>query len=367
MAALLAGLAWCARPGAVSGDDRLVLVLLEPSQSASAGELARAIGIHASDLPVRVEERTPGRAGATSGAMTLLDDARAACGPANCVAAVSWSDLPDGRTLLHLVDPADGRVLTREIVADDRAARFETMALICRAAIALLLEGGRIGISVAAAGPAPEAPPAPPASPEAPPDARSPGSTAWRVEAGIGYALAFRSAEVPVMHGLDLGAGVSLSQRVVLRAGYTVFAPANIDTPWAGIRIRRHPVSLGADVFPGGDRHRWRPGIGFGLFVDAVAEETRRLDDPADEPRDFLDPLFGLFASVPMAFRISDHLSLFARFSADFYINNVIYLYNISEDSDIASTGSTGSDVRTLDAPWRVQPRVHLGLSVSLP
>ncbi|HUT77983.1 MAG TPA: hypothetical protein VM285_09870, partial [Polyangia bacterium] len=184
---------------------------------------------------------------------------------------------------------------------------------------------------------------------------------------GVGYAFAVRSAEVPAMHGMDLSAAWRVSPRLLLRAGYAVFAPADIAGRQAEIRVRRHPVSLGADLYFGGEGSRWRPGLGLALFVDPVLQETRRLDDPADEPRNNLDALFGLSVSVPLAVRISDHLSLLARISADYYLNSIIYIYDNTLDTGSTHSQPAGDAVERLETPWRVQPRAHVGLLISLP
>jgi hypothetical protein len=256
-----------------------------------------------------------------------------------------------------VIDPADGRVLTREISAEDRAARFETMALICRGTLALLLEGGRIGV----------APAAPPPNAVVPPPPRHLEERRPPLAIGLGYAFASRSAEAPVMHGMDLSAGVRISPRLHLGASYTVFAPADIVGRQAEIRLRRHPISLGVDLLFREGGSRWQPGGGLALFIDPVLQETRRLDDPAAVPRDNLDALFGLSVSLPLAFRISDHLSLLARVSADFYFNNINYLYDNTLYVNLGSAGLSGNGVETLEKPWRVQPRAHLGLLISLP
>lgn len=357
----------------VKDKNAVPVAILPPGHwTEEADDLRRALEYHVGDLPVRVEARpaTPATEGPPADS-DLLARARAACADDDCLAAVSWTDLADGRSLLHLVDPYGGRVLTREIPAEEREARFETMALICRSTLSVLLKGGRIGVE-----PAPPAPLSSPAektqqarpdqSAGAPPVDETTARPAPPLAFELGYRLASRSGEVPLMHGLGLNLEVHPRSWFSLRAGYTFFAPADISGREAEIRLARHPVSLGADLLVPIGASRWHAGLGLGLLVDVVTQHTRRLSDQDVRPNDNRDTALGITLSIPLSYRLLDAVSLALRFSLDCMVRSHGYKYHYRPSPQ--PEGVPADEVyERLESPWRLQPGLFIGLSLHPP
>lgn len=272
----------------------------------------------------------------------------------------------DGQALLVVIDDRRQRYLVRryERAADDIDVLAERIAQTIGSAVRAVAAGETFGTSSGDAlralqGPAPPPSPAPPSPSPAPPpaDEATRAGDAVDVEAFIGYELALIADGPDLGHGPRLGVlvdflGPALNLGVRFDVGYQVGAP--LDAPEAPLppldgRIDSIPVRTG--VFVGTETvpvrvHGW---LGGGLAIDLPFLDVAPFYAELAEPS--LVPLVAIGSRIELA--LDEDAGVYLDLSADVLPLQPRYAVETLE-----------AEVVRVWSPWRVQPRMSLGVRV---
>lgn len=347
---------------------RLVMLAFE-SQRAVSEELGAAAGAQLSGLPTElVIEWTAAPEPVFRNQLEVAKELGSTPG----TVAVFWYEVgADGEGLLYLADAASARLLVRRLPAEDEEARADTAALIVVTAVESLLRGGAIGVvepaltatpppPPPAAPPVPADPPAPEpaAEPDPPPPPPEPSAVAeyaprkTRLFLGLGgsFAAQFRSREELVIYGLALEVLLAPTRWLRLHAGYTFWSRVRVDGDAASIEVRRHPTHLGAGYL--WEHEAVRIGARVSLLIDLATQATLRVisDVPTAEPRENEQLLVSVVPELVIGLHPLERLELSVRLGAEVALNKVEYVYERLDGKE------------TIESPWRVQPRVLLGV-----
>jgi hypothetical protein len=305
--------------------------------------VVRAVQSQLSDLPVTFRLSPVSELpGALKEQISLAEQVAAEGG----ALAVFWCDFTDpGQALLFLRGTDRDRILVRRIDATEAAALSEEVAIIVRASVAELLRGGRIGIQVAEAVAA-EQPPAliEPAAEGLP--------SVLEIAQRTGYLFQTLSTEQPASHGLDLMLGVRAHPVVWAFFGFTMVGTLSQDGDAAALRLRRHPLRLGAAaLFRIG---MFEVGASLAAQLDYVTFEVRGLDEGMAAVRDRDDVLLSLVPEGVAGLRILPRAVLVATVGFEIPVSAVHYVVQTPRGTEIL-----------LD-PWPVQPRFSVGVRIEL-
>ena len=346
LALLCGGAAIASEPEPQSDNPLPVIVLIgEEERRESTEALMWAISSQLADLPVLfhthwITQLDPGQTRESLAAQVAQQEN---------AQLVVWSDLDSiDQISMHFADPDGGRVQSRGLASagEGEDVRFETIAVIARAAVgAVVSEGRPVGPSVAvAADPAPPAPLKPVIDMETPTPQRDPV-----LALSVGYGLKVFSTEHPIVHGPDISGRVSIARRWDIFLGYTLHPGIHIDDPAVELLLTTHDIRIGL-------AHRW-PVRRVELSGSIAAElglhdwNATALTNQAYAAPDGIDRTVGLQVGLmqvtgPIRGPVWGFAAL--RLSAPL-LNQA---YDVTE----------GDELRTLLTPWMVQPTVVTGL-----
>jgi len=354
-ASLACGLALLACAAAAAGQDGppVVRMLFSREQAIDSGAVMEAVRAQLSDLEVRLEAReVEGLSGSALARQISAAERETTAG----VLAAFWFDFgAEGSVHLFLAGPGGERVLVRRLEASQATGRAEGLAIIVRASVAAMLQGGRIGISVeeaVAMEDRPREPAPPPPPPGAPPPAADDDDDEPSLSMGVAYSYHARSDDQPAISGLWLGLELRVAGRLSVLAGYTVLANVEAGNDLATLKLAGHPVDFGLGArFPAGPLEL---GGALSMVVDNETQEAERLAAGMRRNGDTDDLIIGLRAMADLSARIAPRLRLFLCAGVQVPLNPRRY----------SASGPDGSE--TLIDSWPVYPWALLGLRVGL-
>ncbi len=255
---------------------------------------------------------------------------------------------PDGAAwTVHVAEPGAGRLLSRRVDAQGDlagSASAEAVALVVRAALAAIAEGGSIGVEPAA--------PAVDAAVEAQPPMAP--RTTRRTYAALGWSGIAGGVGPAVQHGVSGRLGAVAGG---WRAGVTLAAhPAiTVDEPGATMELSRGAlgVLVARDVV--------HAGGGWALSLELGASATRfaRVTTSADAPRMPTPP------AVTWAPTVSASLRAARRIAGGTWLELSAGVDALLRVPAFALAAPGGLDTYAKMAP--VQPQASLGLVLDLP
>jgi hypothetical protein len=249
------------------GERAALRVVIVVDDAAGARELAARVDGQVSDLDV--ELRRVDDAAWDDGARVDPLGASARLAAAHAARVVVWFDAAAAAWTVHVAEPAAGRVLTRRVATEGdlaSSASAEAVALVVRAAVAAIADGGAIGVEV-------------PARAEVPARVEAPAPRD-RMYAALGWTGVAGGAGPWLQHGAIARGGVIAGRwRAGLALG--VHAAITVDEPGATMELSRGALgaSLARDLV-GGAATPWRASLELG----GVASRFARVTVAADEP-----------------------------------------------------------------------------------
>lgn len=261
--------------------------------------------------------------------------------------AVCWIDAePDGRWLVHVLDPVNDRLVVRPIDAAEerRGAAIEAVAVMTRDSAEAIASG------VVVPTPAPSRAPSPAPRPQATPTSPTPAPRPLHrpVRLSVGYAGHDFAPEVSWRHGALVSASWVTERGPLLGASWAPSQDVQIDSP-VRFEVER-PLVL---AFFGG--YRWTAsrvaldGI-VGLTVDAMSRHTPaqpgvRVAGSSSRLATALSP------RVQVEWAATAALGIYANGGIDIVLNNFKYFYD-------------DTDPRVVLDPHRLRLVVSAGVAV---
>ncbi|MBN1770848.1 MAG: hypothetical protein JXB32_06300 [Deltaproteobacteria bacterium] len=333
-------------------DDLSRVLMIVPRSNAGVSERAvEAARAQLADLPVEievvwVETMTPGLR-EQLGVIRVLAAERGA-------GIAFWVDLESAdEVMVYVAEPGGGRVLARAIDTGGQPeeSRYEITALILRATIEALVQGGEIGVRM------PELPdvvsppvirpvPAPPVAPPPPVEAVP------VLELSGAYAPALQDDGLSVVHAGRL----ALTWRPAAWAG--VFAACRLVAPFEReneqvvLSFEPHPFEIGFGVrWTWGD---WRLDLSGALVNDVVSWSAQPRRDTVETRSPSWRWVVALAPEVAVRWSPLGNYALFAGLGMDFVLN------------DGPSVVDTPLGPATVVEPWPVRPFLRLGVEMVL-
>ncbi|MFO8072948.1 MAG: hypothetical protein R6V85_13830 [Polyangia bacterium] len=336
-----------------TADEEVIALLAQRDAGDPSRELARAVEVQLSDLPVRLEVVWIDALPASLAEQQLAAES---CAAEHGALAVIWLDLLRPERLFFFLAAEGGeRILARRLAGDQGAT--ETAAVIARASVAALLEGGRVEVAPPAAPDEQEEEPPPPEprdEPEAepPPTGEESGSDLPRLGLEVAYSLELPASRPPATHGAELGLAARLRGPLSAFVRYRLAAPLEARSDGIELVQRRYPVSAGARLeLPAGPL---RIGAELGLTLAWVAERIRALSEQMDPGRPQSWLAFSLVPAARLAVPVFSAFELYAAVGVAVPLNPVRY------------TVDDGGGRSALFAPWPVRPLAAIGVAARL-
>ena len=337
-----------------TGDEEVIALLAQRDAADPSRELARAVEVQLSDLPVRFEVVWIDALPASLAEQQLVAES---CAAERGALAVIWLDLLRPERLFFFLAAEGGeRILARRLAGDRGAA--ETAAVIARASVAALLEGGRVEVAPPAARDEQEEkrppPPEPPDEPEAePPEPEEEsGSAPPRLGLEVAYSLELPASRPPATHGAELGLAGGPRGPLSAFLRYRLAAPLEARSNGIELVQRRYPVSAGARLeLAAGPL---RVGAELGLTLAWVDERIRALSERMDPGRPQSWLAFSLSPAARLALPVFSAFELYASAGVAIPLDPVRY------------TVDDGGGRSALYEPWPVRPFAMIGVAARL-
>ncbi|MEM9187597.1 MAG: hypothetical protein AAGF12_00375 [Myxococcota bacterium] len=291
-------------------------------------ELDAALGAQLVDLPIVVERMVLPEAGSE---LTV----RIRWGRATALAHRALA--------VFVVEPADGawfvsvfangsRLLARRIDAGTRAASIEETAVLLRAQMLALAEGGLIEVAT-------------PRLPLPPPRAEFPP----RFVADLGYEQSFAGADLGLRHSAAIRLAIRLNGWAEPFVAYTFTPPGRVEMSAGELELTGHRGVIGFLVSPT-TGSRVRAGLGLALSAEATIRQTLRFE-PSARPSATLWSV-GLGARFDLAIRLVTVFSVGAYLGVDGFFQRIRHV-SVPNDDPLDS--------------WPVRLRGGLYLRAELP
>ena len=340
-----------------AAEPRRVVVVVSASDAARAESVLGAIRAQLGDLPVALVVEAPGQI--PKELRDRLDFAARACKEHDAVGAFFVEAEREDDLLLYLIEPQAKRALVRRVKRSVGAeqAGVEEASIIVRSTVGALLEGREIGME---AGPELAAPPKPPPPKPPPPVKPSPAPTRPKPEAPVAgtgrlaahYAGEAYAPEATWQSGLGVELSGSPDSQLFFGLGYVAYAPVEVETESARVRVARHPVRLFVAYEIPAARFRFAGQLGF------IGELDRRSTTKTSGgvlPTESADGLtFALSPRVTAHYQVWQRTHVWVGVGLDIFLKNSEYVAELP--------GRTES----LLSPYRTRAEASVGLSVDL-
>lgn len=317
---------------AADGEPKRIVMVANRASMTSNEQIFGAVQGQLSDLPVILEIAWIDNM--STELRTQIKQARTVVKDRNAI-SVFWADLstPD-QVFLFFSQPAGERILVRDIGQSSASTegRLETLAVIVRASVKAILEGGNIGIGRDV-------------SPE-----NEFYEPTGLLDFAVSYSFAPHSGGRKWIHGPCLNLNLTLDEWARIFIGYRMMFP-----------IQHHyedlvTLELNSHIFEAGFAARWqwnalRLEIGARFILDFL---TAKAISPAENvlpqhPENKWLP--GLSPSISIGWTLNPFVSLFFSASLDIIFNQPDYVLE------------TKTGYRTVVAPWTARPFLQMGLA----
>lgn len=162
-----------------------------------------------------------------------------------------------------------------------------------------------------------------------------------------GYLLGVTSGEAILAHGVDLAAGVRITDRFSAFAGYTLFGRIEHAEYGSKISVWRHPLKLGAELeFR---RKRWTLGGIVAAVFDYATWESETVSVTMDSDEKGAELQISALSLITGTFVLLDRWQLFIALGIETFVKRPRY------------TVRTPTDRIAVYNPWPVQPVALVG------